>query len=122
MVELGLAVRVVVPAGEHVDGAVVVDGAEDVVEVDGAVEEVPGDVALQGAQERVDAHHVAAGRPRDVGEVLVAPEVEPAEVELLVAVGVGPGGLDVDQRVAHWCIPIVSCRLVCVVWFVLSVS
>ena len=82
VVELGLAVRLVEPAGEHVDGAVVVDGAEDVVEVDGAVEEVPGDVALQRAQERVDAHHVLAGRPRDVGEVLVAAEVEAAEVEL----------------------------------------
>ena len=101
---------VVEPAGEHVDRAVVVDGAEDVVEVDGAVEEVPGDVALQGTQERVDAHHVPTGRPRDVGEVLVAAEVEAAEVELLVAVGVGSGGLDLDQRVAHGCILFV-CRL-----------
>ena len=79
MVELGLAVGVVVAAGEHVDGAVVVDGAEHGVEVDGAVEEVPGDVALQRAQERVDAHHVAAGGPGDVGEVLVAAEAEPAD-------------------------------------------
>ena len=101
---------VVEPPGEHVDGAVVVDGAEDVVEVDGAVEEVPGDVALEGAQEGVDAHHVLAGRPRDVGEVLVAAEVEAAEVELAVALGVGlRTRLDLGHRWSlMWCRP---CRL-----------
>jgi hypothetical protein len=48
VVELGLAVGVVVAAGEQVDGAVVVHGADDAVEVDDAVEEVPGHVPLQG--------------------------------------------------------------------------
>ena len=72
MVELGLAVRVVEAAGEHVDGAVVVDRAEHAVEVDGAVEEVPRHVALQRAEEGVGAEHVLAGGPGDVDEVLVA--------------------------------------------------
>ena len=93
VVELGLAVAVVVAAGEQVDGAVVVDRADDVVEVDGAVEEVPRTVALQGPQEVVDAQHVAARRPRDVGEVLVTAEREPAERELPVAELVGLGRL-----------------------------
>ncbi len=88
VVELGLAVRVVEPPGEHVDGAVVVDGAEHAVEVDGAVEEVPGNVALQGAKEHIDAQHVLAGRPGDVHEVLVAREVEGAKAELAVPLGV----------------------------------
>ena len=98
MVELGLAVRVVEPPGEHVDGAVVVHRAEHVVEVDRAVEEVPGDVALQGTQERVDAGDVLAGRPGDVGEVLVAAEAERAEGELAVAVLVRRRRLDVGHR------------------------
>ena len=79
VVELGLAVGVVVAAGEEVDGAVVVDRADHGVEVDRAVEEVPRHVALQRAQEDVDAHHVAAGRPGDVGEELVAAEAEAAD-------------------------------------------
>ena len=91
MVELGLAVAVVVAPGEQVDRAVVVDRADDVVEVDRAVEEVPGAVALEGTQEAVDAQHVAAGRPRHVGEVLVAAEREPAEGELAIA---EPSGSD----------------------------
>ena len=97
MVEFGLAVSVVETAGEHVDGAVVVDGAEHAVEVDGAVEEVPGDIALQRAQEHIGTHHVLAGRPGDVHEVLVAGEVERTETELAVALGVGIGRLDVGQ-------------------------
>ena len=106
VVELGLAVGVVVTAGEHVDGAVVVDGAEHAVEVDGAVEEVPRDVALQRAQERVDAEHVLAGGPGDVDEVLVAGEVERAEGELAVALRVR--GRSIGRR--SW-----SCQ-----WFPLS--
>ena len=97
VVELGLAVGVVEPPGEHVDRAVVVDGAEHAVEVDRAVEEVPRHVALQRAQEHVDAEHVLAGRPGDVHEVLVAAEVERAEDELAVALGVGLGRLNVGH-------------------------
>jgi hypothetical protein len=93
VVELGLAVGVVVAAGEEVDVAVVVHSADHAVEVDGAVEEVPRHVALEGPEEGVDRHDVAAGRPGDVGEELVAAEVEAAEGELLVALGVRPGGL-----------------------------
>ena len=85
VVELGLAVRVVVAPGEEVDVAVVVHRAEDGVEVHRAVEEVPRDVTLQRPQERVDAHHVAAGGPSDVGEVLVTGEGESPDRERLVA-------------------------------------
>src|SRR6266540_1431913 len=94
VVQLRLAVAVVVAAGEEVDGAVVVDGAEDAVEVDDAVEEVPGHVALQRLEEGVGAHHVAAGRPFDVDEVLVAPELELPELVAAVALGVRLGRLD----------------------------
>ena len=71
-----------------------VHGADDAVEVDDAVEEPPGDVALQRPQERVGRHDVAAGRPLDVGEVLVAAERELAEREAPVAVLVRLAGLD----------------------------
>ena len=108
MVELGLAVAVVVSPGEQVDGAVMVDGADDVVEVDRAVEEVPGAVTLQGPQEVVDAQHMTASRPRDMGEVLVALEREAAERELAVAELVGFGRLDGRfDKISH-CIPFLS--------------
>src|SRR5215470_10637744 len=85
MVQFCLAIRVVVPAGEQVHRPVVVHGAEHAVEVDDPVEEVPGNVALQGAQEGIDAHHVAAGGPVDVGEVLIPAEVELAKLIAAVA-------------------------------------
>ena len=91
VVEFGFAVGLVESSGEHVDGAVVVDGAEDVVEVDGAVKKVPGDVALQGPEVGVGGQGVGAGGPGDGDEVFVSGEVEPAEGELFVALGVRCG-------------------------------
>ena len=97
VVEFGLSVRLVVAAGEDIDGAVVVHRAEDTVEVHDAIEEVPGDIALQGSQECIGAHDVAAGRPADVDEELVTAEGELAERELVVALGIRALGLrDLD--------------------------
>ena len=92
VVAAGLAIGIVEAAGEHGDFAVVVDGAEDTVEVDGAVEEAPGDVAHQGAHEDVDGHGMAAARPTDAGEVGVALELELAGSETAVAGGVAGRG------------------------------
>jgi hypothetical protein len=78
-------VGLVEQADEHLHGPVVVDGAEDGVEVDGAVEETPGDVAHQRRQEGVDRHDVAAARVPDVREVLVARERELPDGELAIA-------------------------------------
>src|SRR6185437_4178318 len=75
----------VIGAGEHVDGAVVVGGAEDVVEEYPAVEETPADIPHHGAQEAVDLDDVAAPGPGDVGEILVAAELEAAELEAGIA-------------------------------------
>ena len=47
VVTVAAAVGLVEQPDEHLDGAVVVHGAEDVVEVHGAVEEAPRDVAHQ---------------------------------------------------------------------------
>src|SRR6266508_391316 len=94
VVELGLPVGVVVPSGEQVDGTVVVDGADHPIEVDNAVEELPGHVALEGAQEGIGRRDVAARRPFDVHEVLVAAEGELPQGEAPVTVLVGLGGLD----------------------------
>src|SRR6266702_697831 len=94
VIELGLAEGIVVPPGEEVDGAVVVDGADHPVEVHDAVEELPGHVALEGAKETVDGHHVPAGGPLDVDEVLIAAERELSEGEAPIAVRVGLGRLD----------------------------
>ena len=99
VVKLGLAIDVVVAAGEQVHGAVVVDRADDAVEVDDAVEELPRDVALQRLEERVGRHDVLARRPLDVDEVLVPAELEFAEPEGPVAVLVRFGGLDLDGAV-----------------------
>jgi hypothetical protein len=72
----------------------VVDGADHPVEVDDAVEELPGDVALERLEEGVGAHHVPAGGPVDVHEVVVAAELELAEPEAQVALGVALDRLD----------------------------
>ena len=85
VVDLGPPIGVVEPSGEHVDVAVVVDGAEHRVEVDDPVEEPPCDVALEGPEEDVDGDLVGAGGPRDRGEVLVAAEREAADGEARVS-------------------------------------
>ena len=54
-----LAVAAVVEPGEDVDVAVVIGGAEDVVEIDGAVEEAPGQIADHRAQELVHRHRMS---------------------------------------------------------------
>ena len=59
VIAIRLAIGVIEEADEHFDGAVMVDGAEDVVEVDGAIEKSPTDIAHEGAQEGVDLHDVA---------------------------------------------------------------
>jgi len=94
VVELGLAVGVVVAAGEQVDVPVVVHRPDHRVEVDDAVEEVPGHVAHERLEEGLDGHDVAARRPLDVGEVLVAAEAEPPEPEGGVPVLVAFADLD----------------------------
>src|SRR5580658_7007940 len=66
-----------------------VDGAEDGVEVDGAVEKSPAHVAHQCAQEGVNLHDVAGAGIEDVGEVFVAFEPELADGEGFVAECVG---------------------------------
>src|SRR5439155_13236884 len=89
MPEASLAQGLVIFATEDLNRAVMVDGAEDVVEFDHTVEEPPGDVALQGSEEGVDVHlmfHRLAGLGRevDVGKIVVAGETEAAELELFV--------------------------------------
>ncbi len=96
----------VVTAGEDVDGAVVVGGAEHVVEEDPAVEEAPADIAHHRPQEAVDLHDVAALGPGDVGEILVAAELEAAEPEAGIAgFGIGAGLFDLGVEDGHWASP-----------------
>src|SRR5262249_25791195 len=78
------AIARVVETPEHIDGAIMIGRAEDLVEVYRAVEEVPGDVAHQRAQKSVDRDSVRAARPGDVCEVLVAFEIELAERERFI--------------------------------------
>src|SRR5581483_1593797 len=85
VVELGFAVGIVVTPGEQIDRPVVVHRSHDAVEVDGAVEEVPGDVAHQRPKEVVHRHHVAPSGPGDIGEILVTAEPELPQLEAPVA-------------------------------------
>ena len=62
-----------------------IDGTDHRVEIDGPVEEVPRDVALECSQEHVDAHDVRATRPHDLGEELVTREREAAKGEVPVS-------------------------------------
>src|SRR5205085_2533488 len=73
-----------VAAGEHIHRAVVVARAEHVIEVDPAIEKSPGDIAHQRTQKVADVHGVAALRPADVREILVAPELELAKLEIAI--------------------------------------
>ncbi len=79
------AVSLVQQTDKQIDRAVVVNGAEHVVEVDRAVEKAPADVAHQGSEERLDVHQVASARIEDMGEVLVALETELPGGERLIA-------------------------------------
>ena len=45
------AIAVIEEAGKQVDGAVMIDRTENLVEIDDAVEEIPGDVAHEGLEE-----------------------------------------------------------------------
>ena len=76
-------------AAEEFDLAVQVAGAEHRVEVDHAIEEAPGHVTHQRAQEGVGADGMRLAsvldRPGDGDEILVALEGEGAELEGLVA-------------------------------------
>jgi hypothetical protein len=85
VVEFGFAPGVVVAAGEQVDGAVVVDGADHAVEVDDAVEELPRDIPLQCFQKRVSRHHMTTGGPVHVHEIVVTAEPELPKRERAVA-------------------------------------
>src|ERR1019366_2545996 len=75
--------------GEQVHVAVVVERADDRVEVDRAVKEVPGYVAHERLEKGLDGGHVTSGGPFDVHEVLVAFELESAHSEGPVAELVG---------------------------------
>ncbi|MCY1288333.1 hypothetical protein D9M70_373660 [compost metagenome] len=99
VVHPGFAQHAVEGAGVEVDLAVVVAGADHVVEVDPAVEEAPGDVAHHRAQEGVGGNQVRAGfalgGPGDAREVFVAADLEGAELEAAVAGdGIGLAGDD----------------------------
>ena len=98
VIDPGLAVVRVEPAGEEVHRAVVIHGPDDGIEVHDAVEEAPRDVALKRAQERVDRQHVPSLRPHDVREVFVPTEAEAAEREGPVAVLVGLDRTDLGER------------------------
>src|ERR1700730_7305357 len=80
-----LAVAAIVEPGKDVDVAVMIGGAGDVVEIDGAVKEAPCQIADHGAQEQVHRHRMAAARPLDMREVLVPLEAEFAEREIAIA-------------------------------------
>jgi hypothetical protein len=56
VVDSGLLQGAVEGAGVEVYLAVVIARADDVIEVDPAIEEIPGDVAHAGAQEGVGRH------------------------------------------------------------------
>src|SRR6185437_6441800 len=80
-----LAVAAVVEPGEDVDVAVMIRGAENVVEIDGAVEEAPGQIADHRAQKQVHRHRMSATRPRYIREILIAFELESAQREIPIA-------------------------------------
>src|SRR2546428_555617 len=83
--EPGLVIRLVVPAGEELHPPVQVAASEHRVEVHPAVEETPGHIAHQRAQERICRHAVLEPalrrRPAEVDEVVVAQEVELSQLE-----------------------------------------
>jgi len=89
VVDAGFLQDAVEGAGVEIDLAVVVPGADDGIEIDPAVEEVPGDVAHAGAQEGIRRHLVgtlgALGRPAHGNEIRVARQLELAEPEAAVA-------------------------------------
>jgi hypothetical protein len=101
VIEFGLAVALIEATTEQIDSAVVIHGADNGIEVHGAVEEVPRNVTLQGAKKRIGAHDVAACWPVDVHKEFVTAEVESAQGEFAVTLFAGLGGLDVDD-VGHF--------------------
>jgi hypothetical protein len=106
VVDASLLQRAIEGSGVEVDRAVVIAGADDVVEVDPAVEEVPGNVAHAGAQEGVGRHLVRAprplGRPVNGDEIFVTRQLELAELEGAIAVSVaGVAGDDLGKSGRH---------------------
>src|SRR5262249_19062444 len=104
-------------SGIEVDLAVVIAGADDMVEVDPAVEEIPGNVAHAGAQEGVGRHLVRAlrslGWPVNGDKVFVARQLELAELEGAIPVSVaGVAGDDLGKSGGHAVIPHENCRSV----------
>jgi hypothetical protein len=63
-----------------------VHGAENAIEIDRAVEEIPGDVTLQSTQEDIRCHGLRALRPANMDKILVAAKLELAFLEAAIAV------------------------------------
>src|SRR4029077_10102708 len=72
----GGGVALVGGSEEHVNFAIEVGRAEDLVEIDSAVEEAPGNVAHEGAEETIHRQGVEPLRRVDMGEILVTLEIE----------------------------------------------
>ena len=53
-----------------------IHGADDTVEIHDSVEELPGNVSLESAEESVGRHDMRTGGPGDVDEVLISAEVQ----------------------------------------------
>src|SRR5438309_2113246 len=106
MPEPVLAQGLMVFAAEDLDRTVVVNSAEDVVELDHAVEETPGNVTLQGSEEGINIylvfHRFAGLRGKvDVGEIVVAGETELSQLKFFVRVhGVSPSRPDAGCRLS----------------------
>jgi hypothetical protein len=82
---LGRLIGFIEQADEQVHSPVMIDRSQHGIEVHRAVEEAPGHIPHQGAQKRVDRHHVPAARKRNVREIFVAFETELAGCERLIA-------------------------------------
>src|SRR5205823_3123960 len=85
-------------ADEHVHRAVMVDGAKDVIEIDGPVEESPTYVAHQGTKISVDGDQMAPAGVVDMREVFIAFKSEIPRREGLVSqsLALGTGGFRPD--------------------------
>src|SRR5262249_36271478 len=84
-----LAQGLMILAAEDLDRTVVVNSTEDIIELDHAVEETPGNVTLQRSEERIDVYLVfhrfaCLGGKVDMGEIVIAGEAKAAEVKFFV--------------------------------------
>jgi hypothetical protein len=81
----------VILAAEDLNRAVVVNGAEDIIELDHTVEKAPGDVTLQRSEEGIDVYPVfhrftRLGWKVNVSEIIVAGKTKLAELKFFVRV------------------------------------